>query len=105
MTVIAAGERWGAGEGPLHACFEDLVGAGAVIAALQAAAPSPEAVAAAAAFRAAASDLLSQLHACSSGKELRQRGLQRDIVIAPDCSTRATAAPVLQSGAFVATRA
>jgi 2-phosphosulfolactate phosphatase len=82
VTIIAAGERWDGGDGPLRPCLEDLVRAGAVIAALQAAAPSPEAFAAVAAFRAASSDLLSHLQRCSSGRELRQRGLERDIVIA-----------------------
>lgn len=103
MTVIAAGERWGGNDGPLRPCFEDLVGAGAVIAALQATTLSPEAFAAAAAFRAVASDLLSQLQACSSGRELQQRGVQRDIVIAAE-QDASDVAPVLQSGAFVAIR-
>jgi 2-phosphosulfolactate phosphatase len=101
VTVIAAGERRGGGDGPLRPCFEELVGA--VIATLQATTPSPEAFAAAAAFRAVASDLLSQLQACSSGRELRQRGLQRDIVIAVE-QDGSDMAPVLQSGAFVARR-
>lgn len=99
VTVIAAGERWGKGDGPLRPCFEDLVGAGAVIAALLATTPSPEAFAAAAAFRAVASALLMQLQACSSGKELRQRRLQRDIVVAAELDGSAVA-PVRRSGAF-----
>jgi hypothetical protein len=82
---------------------ESSFGASAVIAALQATTPSPEAFAAAAAFRAVASALLSQLQACSSGQELRQRDLQRDIVIAAELDG-SDVAPVLQSGAFVARR-
>lgn len=86
VTVVAAGERWGGG-------------AGALIAALEATAPSPEAFAAFAAFGAASFDLLAHLQRCSSGRELRQRDLQQDIVIVAELDGSALA-PELQSGAF-----
>ncbi len=100
VTVIAAGERWDGHDGPLRPCFEDLVGAGAIIAALQPMTASPEALIAVAALRSVASTLAQQLAACSSGQELWQWGLQQDIVVAAALDASAIA-PVLRAGAFV----
>jgi 2-phosphosulfolactate phosphatase len=79
VAVIACGERWA--DGSLRPAWEDLVGAGAVIAEL----PRPwssEAEAAWAAFRIAAPDLPGQLRACSSGRELIERGFATDVELA-----------------------
>ncbi len=97
-TVIAAGERWGSA-GPLRPAFEDLVGAGAVLAALRPAAPSPEARAAIAAFQGAAPDLKQCLRTCSSGRELREKGFHQDIVLAAALDV-SRAVPILRAGAF-----
>ena len=99
VTVIAAGERWSGPYGPLRPCFADLVGAGAIIAAFQQVTISPEAFVALAAFRSVSSTLAQQLAACGSGQELRQRGLQPDIVVAAELDASAVA-PVLRAGAF-----
>ena len=95
VAVIAAGERWrdaGDATGTLRPAVEDLVGAGAILAALAPSDPSPEAAAAIAAFRAAAPDLGGVLNACASGRELRERGLARDVDLAAALDASSTAA-------------
>jgi 2-phosphosulfolactate phosphatase len=85
IAVIAAGERWHGSTGPLRPAVEDLIGAGAVLAALDppaaASAPrcSPEAGAARAAFVAARPHLHEALADCSSGRELVARGWSDDV--------------------------
>ncbi len=85
VAVVAGGERWqqaGDQSGSLRPAVEDLVGAGAILAALAPTQPSPEAVAAMAAFQAAAPDLERFLAACASGRELRERGFAPDVALA-----------------------
>jgi 2-phosphosulfolactate phosphatase len=85
VAVIAAGERWSHGDpwsGSLRPAVEDLVGAGAILAALSPRLSSPEATAAMAAFQTAAGDLPSFLNACASGKELIERGFAADVALA-----------------------
>ena len=60
---------------------ERLAGAGAVKAGLPGA-RSPEAEAACEAFRGAGADLLARLRACSSGRELIERGFASDVELA-----------------------
>ena len=85
IGVVAAGERWGSTSGPVRPALEDLLGAGAVLAALDpsgaVAAPrcSPEAAAARATFVEARSSLASTLAACGSGRELIARGWADDV--------------------------
>ena len=88
VGVIAAGERWGVGMGPetgdgsaLRPCVEDMLGAGAVVAALPGS-PSPEAALAAAAFEAGRSRLGELLHASGSGRELAETGHRADVDLA-----------------------
>jgi 2-phosphosulfolactate phosphatase len=79
-VVIAAGELWP--DGGLQPAVEDLIGAGAVLAGMDADTMSPEAKAAAAAFRAARDDLLGALTGSASGRELVERGFSDDVAIA-----------------------
>jgi 2-phosphosulfolactate phosphatase len=80
VTVVACGERWKArGEdGPLRVAIEDLLGAGAIIAALPGS-QSPEARVAAAAFLALKEDLAGVIAESGSGRELVARGHPADV--------------------------
>ncbi|HEU0169287.1 MAG TPA: 2-phosphosulfolactate phosphatase [Chloroflexota bacterium] len=99
IAVIAAGEQWPGGA--LRPAFEDLVGAGAILAALAEAGRglSPEAAAAAGAFRAAR--LPDDLLACSSGVELVAKGFAADLPLAADLNV-SPCVPLLQDGMFAA---
>jgi 2-phosphosulfolactate phosphatase len=107
VAVIAAGERWHDATGPLRPAVEDLIGAGAVLAALDPSgaitAPccSPEALAARAAFAAARPRLHDVLVDTASGRELMQRGWADDVATAAalDVTDRV---PVLRGDEFVA---
>ncbi|MGD9995962.1 MAG: 2-phosphosulfolactate phosphatase [Ilumatobacteraceae bacterium] len=85
IAVIAAGERWHGATGPIRSAVEDLIGAGAVLAALDPAAAatapacSPEAAAARAAFVAARPRLHETLRDCTSGRQLVERGWDDDV--------------------------
>lgn len=102
VTVIACGERAPepeSGEG-LRFALEDLLGAGAVLAALPPGlARSPEARAAEAAFRGAEGDLPGALRGCGSGIELIERGYAGDVDAAARLDA-VTTAGVLREGAF-----
>jgi 2-phosphosulfolactate phosphatase len=85
IAVIASGERWP--DGTLRPAVEDLWGAGGVIdALLQAGATnvSPEAHAAAAAYRQVAADIDRALRDCASGRELIAAGYAEDVAIAAE---------------------
>lgn len=88
IGVVAAGERWGAADGPLRPAVEDLLGAGSILAALDPSASisvprcSPEAAAVRAAFNAARPRLYEELSSCSSGRELVARGWDDDVATA-----------------------
>lgn len=83
ITVIAAGERWNGATGPLRPALEDLLGAGAILAALPEAAATPESLVAADAFRAAhGRGLAGVLHGCASGLEKAERGQSADVDLA-----------------------
>ncbi len=101
LAVVAAGERWP--DGSLRPAVEDLWGAGAVVAALTDLGVgdlSPEAAAAAAAYR-AVDDLGAALRACTSGAELIDRGYPEDVGIAAELDVSSTV-PLLQDGSFSA---
>jgi 2-phosphosulfolactate phosphatase len=98
VAVIASGERWP--DGNLRPALEDLLGAGAIIAALRERLSdtlSPEAAMAAASFQATPD--VSVAVAASSGRELINGGFSDDVTVAtePDASTTV---PVLIDGAF-----
>jgi 2-phosphosulfolactate phosphatase len=96
-AVIAAGELWP--DGGLRPAVEDLIGAGAVLAGMDADTMSPEARAAAAAFRAARDDLLGALNSSASGRELVDRGFSDDVAIAARLDVT-DLVPVLVDGMF-----
>ena len=107
IAVIAAGERWGTASGPLRPSVEDLLGAGAVLAALDPSAAvagrrcSPEAAAARAAFVAAKPSLDETLASCASGRELVTRGWHDDVRTASQLDASSRAAQLVDD-AFVA---
>jgi 2-phosphosulfolactate phosphatase len=101
-AVIAAGETWP--DGGLRPAVEDLLGAGAILAALGPRGLSPEARAAVAAFRAADGDLHGILSTSSSGRELIDAGFGADVEIAAQVDVT-DLVPVLIDGAFRATDA
>jgi len=100
VTVIAAGER--GPNGILRPALEDLLGAGAVIAALVARRSglrlSPEAAAALALHRATPS-VPDAVRTCASGVELADRGYYEDVEVAIEADAD-HAVPVLVDGAF-----
>jgi 2-phosphosulfolactate phosphatase len=99
-VVIAAGERWGdVRTGSLRPAFEDLIGAGAILTALSASNPSPEARAAIAAFEDSRTNLLGRLETCSSGRELIELGYHRDVMMAAQYDV-SPAIPRLLDGAY-----
>ena len=98
LTVIAAGERWP--DGSLRPAVEDLLGAGAVIAALGGADRSPEAATAARAYS-AGTDLANTIMDSASGRELEAIGFGEDVAIAVEIDA-SEVVPVFRDGAFSA---
>jgi 2-phosphosulfolactate phosphatase len=99
-VAIAAGERWK--DGSLRPAVEDLWGAGAFLAALadSGVGPlSPEARAAAAAYRDIAGELPRLLHECAGGRELTAYGFAEDVAIAAEVGA-SQSVPVLRGGVF-----
>ncbi|MEV7277486.1 2-phosphosulfolactate phosphatase [Streptomyces sp. NPDC093111] len=99
LAVVASGERWP--DGSLRPALEDLLGAGAVLAALRAAGPhtlTPEATAAATLWD-ATEDPAAALRGCDSGRELYAYGCPQDVEVAAEIDSSATV-PVLVDGAF-----
>jgi 2-phosphosulfolactate phosphatase len=102
VLVIASGERWP--DGSLRPALEDLLGAGAVIAALRRSGRShlsPEAAIAAAVFD-GVTDVDATVAACASGHELINSGYADDVAIATELDA-CDVVPVLVGGAFVVT--
>ncbi|MEY9874703.1 2-phosphosulfolactate phosphatase [Streptacidiphilus sp. MAP12-33] len=104
VAVIASGEHWP--DGSLRPALEDLLGAGAVIAALRErtgeGALSVEAAAAAAAFT-ATPDVRRAVAGSSSGRELTHGGFADDVAVATE-QDASSVVPVLTDGAFTAAR-
>jgi 2-phosphosulfolactate phosphatase len=104
VAIVAAGERWD--DGPIRPAVEDLLGAGAVLAALDPSgsvgppACSPEAAAARAAFVAARPLLHDALVQCASGRELVERGCADDVLTSAALDVSEHAAEFV-GGAFV----
>jgi 2-phosphosulfolactate phosphatase len=100
IAVIAAGERWQGDRGDLRPAIEDLIGAGAILNAIDEKSVSPEAAVAIAAYLAVADDLPTTLRECSSGRELIQVGFAADIKLAAAVDV-STTVPILREHAFV----
>ncbi len=97
ITVVPAGEQWP--DGSLRPAIEDLLGAGAILTELSGH-RSPEANLAAVAFEQVADHLLEQLLASASGRELVERGFERDVELSAELNT-SRLVPVLKGEAFV----
>jgi len=97
VAVIPAGERWP--DDTLRPCFEDWIGAGAIIEQLPGT-RSPEAEAALAAWQSARLKLLELLRVCPSGQELIERGFPQDVEIAGEVNV-SLSAPTMKEGAYV----
>ena len=97
IAVIPAGERWS--DGSLRPAIEDLIGAGAVLAAFPGRL-SPEAEAAVAAFERFRHNLHDALARSTSGKELIARGLGEDVALAAEYAV-SEAVPVMREDRFV----
>jgi 2-phosphosulfolactate phosphatase len=103
VIVIPAGERWHEdvhGDRSLRPAVEDWVGAGAIISYLRGR-RSPEAESAVAVYTAVARRLPDFLAACSSGRELVERGRATDVALAAQLNV-SNIAPLLVNGAYVA---
>ncbi|EGX99705.1 2-phosphosulfolactate phosphatase [Nitrospirillum viridazoti Y2] len=98
IAVIPAGERWP--DGSLRPAVEDLLGAGAIIAALDLP-TSAEARVARDAHRAAGPDLADIIRGSQSGRELAGWGYADDVELALELNV-STTAPVLRDGAYQA---
>jgi 2-phosphosulfolactate phosphatase len=103
VSVIPSGERWR--DGSLRPAIEDLLGAGAVLAALSGYAPSgspsPEATVARSLFEGLNADAVKQLvRASASGEELSEGGFGEDVEVAVEMDT-SDVVPVLDNGWFV----
>jgi 2-phosphosulfolactate phosphatase len=97
VAIVAAGERWG--DDSLRAAWEDVWGAGAVIAGIgRQDLLSPEALAAADAFRSALLRGLP-LGELASGWELIGQGFAQDVAVAAELDT-SLVVPVLRNGVF-----
>jgi 2-phosphosulfolactate phosphatase len=100
IAVIAAGELWNGQGSELRPGVEDLLGAGAILDALNLPSISPEGKAAVAAFHSARKDLERTLLDCSSGRELIEAGFSGDVLLAAHLDTSNTV-PALIEGAFI----
>ena len=103
VAVVAAGERWRGATGPLRPAVEDLLGAGAVLAAAvgaDTAACSPEALVALAAWQAMATEPGAVLADCGSGRQLEADGWGEDVRLASQVNVSGVV-PQLRAGAFV----
>jgi len=97
VAVIPSGERWN--DGSLRPAFEDWICAGAIISHLEGNL-SPEAMAAQSAFLNSRSHLRHTLKQCGSGRELIERGFERDVEIASELDV-SECAPTLVGNAYV----
>lgn len=97
IALVPAGEQWP--DGSLRPCFEDMIGAGAIIYYLSGTS-SPESQTALSAFNSYKERLTEGLLRCSSGKELIARGFKNDVILAGEfnCSS---SVPILKDGAYI----
>lgn len=101
VGVVAAGERWGGSQGPLRVAIEDLWGAGSVLALFEPGEMSPEARMAASAWRVVEPDIVDQLQACSSGRELVFNDFATDVQFASAAHVSELVPALAAEGFFV----
>lgn len=82
IAIIAAGERWQ--DESLRPAVEDMIGAGAILAAIKNRTPSPEVQLAINAFEGNKHNIQQVLQECVSGRELVKRGYIDDVFIASE---------------------
>ena len=99
FNVIPAGERWP--DGSLRPALEDWLGAGAILRSLPGS-RSPEADAAVMLFERHRETLVATLQHCGSGRELEERGHEKDKAIAGELDV-SSCVPRFDGLAFVAT--
>lgn len=97
ISIIASGEQWK--DKSLRVAFEDLVGAGAIISHLTGDL-SPESKTGLTIFENTKATLLSDIKKCSSGKELLERGFEKDVLLACDLNSSDNV-PVLTDNYFL----
>jgi 2-phosphosulfolactate phosphatase len=100
MSIIAAGEKWK--DGSLRVAFEDLMGAGAIISNLTGHL-SPESKTGLTIFEDSKINLLEEIKNCSSGKELIEKGFEKDILLACELNSSDNV-PVLTDNAYLGIR-
>ena len=96
IAVIPAGEQWS--DYSLRPSFEDFVGAGAIISYLKGSL-SPEAQLAVIAYQNVYKSLRHLIKQCGSGKELMERGFERDVDLAASLNV-SDCVPTLVEGAY-----
>lgn len=96
ISLIPAGEQWA--NGALRPAFEDLLGAGAIISHL-AGTLSPESKAALVVYQHSKTTLLQEVKDCGSGKELIERGFERDVALACEIN-RSNAVPLFVENGY-----
>lgn len=98
IGIVASGEY--DEDGGWRPSYEDLIGAGAVIAGVTAT-RTPQAEAAVVAFRAAGADMVAHLLGSRSGRELAERGFSQDVEMAAVVDAD-DVVPRLRDGVFIA---
>lgn len=98
VTVIACGERWNppTEDGTLRFAIEDYIGAGAILSYLHHE-KSPESQLCEGAFLQCQHNLKALLWDCSSGRELREKGYEEDVILASQLNVYETA-PYMEDG-------
>jgi len=97
ISIIAAGEQWT--DKSLRVAFEDLVGAGAIISYLSGNL-SPESKTGLTIFEHVKTTLLTEIKNCSSGKELSERGFEKDILLACELNS-SNNVPIFTDNSYV----
>lgn len=107
IALIATGDLWESSNGVLRHATEDLLGAGAILAALDPSAAvspprcSPEAAVARSGFVSARYRMVEHIARTASGRELINRGWVDDVGIAATLDA-SRIVPILRNGVFVA---
>lgn len=97
ISLIPAGEKWE--DGSIRFALEDMIGAGALISYLNASL-SPESKAVLDVFESVKNTLVHELKISSSGKELIERGFEKDIEIAAELNV-SECVPVLIDSRYI----